>query len=46
MVLADYELSTVRASLPTINVTTANEKLVSLLSPADFKGVLVDDDNI
>ena len=46
VVLADHELSAVRDSLPTINVTTADEFLVSLLSPADFTGILVDGDNI
>lgn len=46
VVLADHELSAVRDAMPTINITTADEFLVSLLSPADFTGILVDGENI
>ncbi|KAJ3515530.1 hypothetical protein NLJ89_g1706 [Agrocybe chaxingu] len=42
IVVADHELSLETASLPTINITTATPFLVSLLSSADFTGVLVD----
>ncbi|TFK40004.1 hypothetical protein BDQ12DRAFT_665191 [Crucibulum laeve] len=41
IVLADHELS-LSALLPTINVTVATPFSFSLLSPADFSGVLVD----
>lgn len=46
LVLADHELSSTKDSLPTINITSENEFLISLLSPADFKGVLVDGEDI
>lgn len=46
VVLADHELSMTNPSLPTINITSGNEFLVSLLSAADFTGVLVDGQDI
>ncbi|KAF9485482.1 hypothetical protein BDN70DRAFT_795672 [Pholiota conissans] len=45
VVLADHELSMTNP-LPTINVTAGNDFVVSLLSAADFTGILVDGDNI
>ncbi|KAF8159660.1 hypothetical protein B0H34DRAFT_796883 [Crassisporium funariophilum] len=46
LVLADHELSHTGSPLPTINITTSNHFSVSLLSSADFTGVLVDGDPI
>ncbi|KAF4610583.1 hypothetical protein D9613_006856 [Agrocybe pediades] len=43
IVVADHELSSTRPNLPTINVTTETPFFISLLSSADFTGVLVDD---
>ncbi|KIM44917.1 hypothetical protein M413DRAFT_67650 [Hebeloma cylindrosporum] len=46
VIVADHELSLENSSLPTINITSETEFLVSLLSSADFTGVLVDGDPI
>ncbi|KAA1475581.1 hypothetical protein DENSPDRAFT_932452 [Dentipellis sp. KUC8613] len=42
LVVAEHELSLATGSLPTINVTSSTPFNVSLTSPADFSGVLVD----
>ncbi|KAF8909383.1 hypothetical protein CPB84DRAFT_1515002 [Gymnopilus junonius] len=44
--VADHELSLATNNLPTINITTDTDFLLSLLSPVDFMGVMVDDDPI
>jgi axial budding pattern protein 2 len=46
IVVADHELSQVNTTLPEINITTTNQFSFSLLSPADFTGVMVDGDPI
>jgi axial budding pattern protein 2 len=46
VIVADHELSLENDSLPTINITSETQFLVSLLSSADFTGVLVDGDPI
>ena len=46
IVVADHELSQDATTLPTINITTSNQFSFSLLSFADFTGVLVDGDPI
>ncbi|KAF8817545.1 hypothetical protein BYT27DRAFT_7153250 [Phlegmacium glaucopus] len=45
VVVADHELAQ-NATLPTINITTLNQFSFSLLSVADFTGILVDGDPI
>ena len=42
IVVADHELAQVNTTLPEINITTSNQFSFSLLSPADFTGVMVD----
>jgi len=46
IVVADHELAQAAATLPKINITTSNQFSFSLLSSADFTGVLVDGDPI
>ena len=46
IVVADHELAEVNKTLPEINVTTSNQFSISLLSPADFTGIIVDGDPI
>ena len=46
VVVAEHELAQEAMTLPTINVTTLNQFSFSLLSSADFTGVLVDGDPI
>jgi axial budding pattern protein 2 len=46
VIVADHELSQEATTLPTINVTTLNQFSFSLLSFADFTGILVDGDPI
>ena len=46
VVVADHELSQEATTLPTINITTSNQFSFSLLSFADFTGILVDGDPI
>ena len=46
IVVADHELSQVNTTLPEINITTTNQFSFSLLSPADFTGIMVDGDPI
>ena len=46
IVVADHELAQEHATLPEINVTTSNQFSFSLLSFADFTGVMVDGDPI
>ncbi|KDQ50415.1 hypothetical protein JAAARDRAFT_211733 [Jaapia argillacea MUCL 33604] len=42
IVVASHELSASTSSLPTINITASTPFMVSLASPADFSGILVD----
>jgi axial budding pattern protein 2 len=46
IVVADHELAQENTTLPEINITTSNQFSVSLLSFADFTGVIVDGDPI
>ena len=46
IVVADHELTQENKTLPTINITTSNQFSISLLSFADFTGVMVDGDPI
>ncbi|KAG5647452.1 hypothetical protein DXG03_009383 [Asterophora parasitica] len=42
IIVADHELSLATESLPTINITSATPFSLTLTSPADFSGVLID----
>ena len=46
IVVADHELAQDNTTLPEINITTSNQFSISLLSFADFTGVMVDGDPI
>lgn len=46
LVIATHELSLSTSSLPTINVTTSTPFNISLTSPVDYSGVLVDGQSI
>ncbi|KAF8636366.1 hypothetical protein AX17_003551 [Amanita inopinata Kibby_2008] len=46
LVIAPHELSLAASALPTINITAASTFNISLMSPDDFSGILVDGEAI
>ena len=46
VVVADHELAQAVTTLPRVNISTSNQFSFSLLSPADFTGVLIDGEAI